>query len=322
MLVIQDAWKHESFPRPCVVTVGNFDGIHRGQGRVLARVRARAQAIGATAAVVTFEPHPLLVLRPERPVQRITTPAQKQELIRLQGMDLMAIIDFTPEFATTPATGFVEDLLHRRLGAAEIYIGSHFGFGHRREGNLELLRRLSGRLGYRVEGIPELHSEGSVISSTRIRQAVREGDVGRAADLLGRAFAITGVVVEGEGRGRVHGWPTLNVQVDHELVPADGVYAAQVWLPGLVQTLDAVTNVGRRPTFPDGDRRVVESHLFDFDGDLYGERVELAFVERLRGERRFPSVEDLTTQIGRDAQQAREYLSRDDCSTLVPTLGI
>ena len=322
MLVIQDAWQHEDFPRPTVVTVGNFDGIHSGQLLVLERVRERADAIGATAVVVTFEPHPLVVLRPQRHPQRITTPEQKQELIRLLGMDLMAIIDFTPEFSTTPATWFVEDLLHRRLGAAEIYIGSDFAFGHERGGNLDLLRSMAGRLGFQVEGIPELNSDGSAISSTRIRQAVREGEVSRAAQMLGRPFAITGVVVRGEGKGRVHGWPTLNVQTDHELLPADGVYAAQVWLPEQSQTLGAVTNVGRRPTFPNGGQRVVEAHLFDFDGDLYGERVELGFVKRLRGERRFPSVENLTSQIGEDAQLAREYLARKDCSTLVPTLKI
>lgn len=275
MLVIRDAWQHEDFPRPTVVTVGNFDGIHRGQQLVLERVRERADAIGATAGVVTFEPHPLVVLRPERPPQRITTPAQKQELMRLQGMDLMAIIDFTPEFSTTPATRFVEDLLHRRLAAAEIYIGTHFGFGHKREGNLDLLRSMAGRLGFRVEGLTELISDGEMVSSTRIRQSVREGELSRAAQMLGRPYAITGVVVRGEGRGRVHGWPTLNVQVEHELLPADGVYAAQVWLPQQAMTRGAVTNVGRRPTFPNGDQRVVEAHLFDFEGDLYGERVEL-----------------------------------------------
>ena len=161
-----------------------------------------------------------------------------------------------------------------------------------------------------------------MVSSTRIRQAIREGDAAAAAALLGRAFALTGKVVHGQGRGREHGWPTLNLAPDHDLLPADGVYASQVWIPERQKIHGAVTNVGRRPTFPGENRRIVETHVFDFGREVYGDAIELSFVERLRGERRFPSADELFEQIGRDAAAAREYLAREDCFTLVPTLGV
>jgi len=322
MQVIEDAWQLQDTVGPTVATVGNFDGVHRGQQRVLETVRERATSIGARAAVVTFEPHPLSILRPERPPQRLTTRAQKRELIRRCDVDLMAIVHFTAAFATTPASPFVEDFLCRRLGVAELYVGSQFGFGHQREGNLALLQELGDRLGFRAMGVGEVRSSDEVISSSRIRQAIRDGAVAAANSMLGRAFAITGEVVRGEGRGKDQGWPTINIEPDHEILPADGVYASQVWIPTRDKVFGAVTNIGSRPTFPGSENRVLEAHLFDFGREVYGERVELSFVERLRGERRFPSATELVQQIGRDATEAREYLARQDCSSLVPTLSV
>lgn len=320
MQVIEDAWQHEEFPRPTVATVGNFDGIHRGQRAVIEKVRERAEATAQRSVVVTFEPHPLSILRPERPLQRLTTPEQKRELIRRLEVDLLAIIHFTPNFAATSASDFVEQFLHRKLAVSELWVGSRFAFGHRREGDLGLLRRLAAERGFQARGIDELCSRREIISSTRIRQAIRDGEVGRAAELLGRCYAVSGTVVRGDGRGKTQGWPTINLEPDHDLLPADGVYASRVWLPRHRLAAAAVANVGRRPTFPDGDRRVVEAHLFDFELEVYGERVELGFAERLRGERRFPSVERLVAQIALDAEKAREYLRRQDCCAVVPTL--
>ena len=199
-------------------------------------------------------------------------------------------------------------------------MGSGFGFGRAREGNLELLERLSETNGYRAIGVGEVEDEQGVISSTRIRQAVREGDVEMASDLLGRSYAVTGRVVHGQGRGREQGWPTINIDPDHELLPRDGVYVSEVWLPASGTVVGAVTNVGTRPTFADNGKQVVEAHLFEFDRELYDERVELSFSRRLRGERRFPSADELVEQIGRDADAAREYLTDPRCSSLVPTL--
>ena len=321
MQVLEDAWETQEDIGPTVATIGNFDGIHMGQQQVLKTVAARARETGTRAAVVTFEPHPLSVLRPERPLQRLTTVEQKEELIRQRQIDLLANVRFSREFAATPARVFVEDFLHRRLGIVELYVGSRFGFGRQREGDLELLQKLGGELGFRAQGIDEVRASGDVVSSTRVRQAIREGEMVAAGRMLGRSYAMTGRVVHGEGRGREHGWPTINLDPDHELVPADGVYASEVWIPARGKTFGAVTNIGHRPTFPGDHGRVVETHVFDFGREVYGDRIELSFVKRLRGELQFPSASELVEQIGKDAAAAREYLAHESCSTLVPTLG-
>ena len=321
MQVLYDAWNLDEYPSPSVVTVGNFDGIHLGQQAVIRRVVSRAGDLGAVAIVVTFEPHPLDVLRPDRPPERITTMAQKECLIASLGVEYLMVIRFSTEFSQTPAREFVGQFLHHNLGAREVYVGSKFGFGRGREGDLDLLQSMGADLGFEATGIEEVVSSQGTISSTRIREAVRRGLVGEAADLLGRTFAVVGSVVHGEGRGKQHGWPTINVEVEHDLMPAEGVYASQVWLPQIEQELGAVTNIGRRPTFPGSTEIVVESHIFDFDQDIYGQPVELGFVQRLRGEKKFGSVDALIDQIGDDAKLAREYLRQKDCSRIVPTLG-
>ena len=320
MRVLEDAWNLQERLGPTVITIGNFDGVHRGQQQILRLVRERASEIGAIPTVVTFEPHPLAILRPERPPQRLTTREQKRHLMESLGIELMAVVNFTSEFAATRAGDFIEDFVHQRLGAQEVYVGASFGFGRQREGNLELLEQLADRFGFRAAGLEEIRSSTEIISSTRIREAIRRGAVEEAAGLLGRTYAMTGQVVHGVGRGREHGWPTINVEPDPQLLPADGVYASQVWIPARGKTYGAVTNIGRRPTFPGDEGRVVESHIFDFGREVYQERVELGFVRRLRGEEKFPSIAELVDQITRDATAAREFLAQDDCSTLVPTL--
>ena len=322
MRVIEDAWNLQENVGPTVVAIGNFDGIHLGQRQILRTVVERAQQITGRSVVVTFEPHPLTILRPQRPLERLTTPEQKVALLEQVGIDLLAVVRFTEAFAATSAQAFVEAFIHQKLGAAEVYVGASFGFGRRREGDLDLLESLAGRFGFRAVGIEELRASTAVVSSTRIRAAIRAGEVGEAAALLGRSYAVAGKVVHGVGRGREHGWPTINILPDEQLLPPDGVYASQVWIPEHELQLEAVTNIGTRPTFPGDETRVVESHIFDFVGEVYRERVELGFVERLRGERKFPSVTELVEQIGRDATAAREFLAREDCSTLVPTLRV
>lgn len=322
MQVFEDAWRIQDSLGPTVATIGNFDGIHRGQQRVLESVASRARQLDARSAVVTFEPHPLSILRPERPPQRLTTKAQKQAMIERLGIDLLLNLKFDQQFGATRAREFVEHLLHGRLGAVEVYVGSTFGFGRQREGNLDLLRGLGSEFGFEAHGIEEVRIAGDVVSSTRIRQAIRAGDLDLAAELLGRAYAMTGQVVHGEGRGRDHGWPTINLAPDHDLIPADGVYASQVWIPDRGRIFGAVTNIGRRPTFPGSHERIVETHVFDFGREVYGNRIELSFARRLRGERRFPSATELVEQISRDAAAAREYLGEESCSTLVPTLDV
>ena len=320
-MVIEDAWQWSGTSGPSVVTIGNFDGIHTGQQAILERLVARGRASGLESVMVTFEPHPKSVLRPNRPLRRLTTRDQKRILVERLGIGTIAEVRFDEKFAQTTARHFVEAFLHDKLQAAEVHVGSRFVFGRSQEGDLGLLRELGLALGFEAFGVDEVLFGGMPVSSTRIRKAIREGDVAAAGAMLGRAYAIHGSVVRGDGRGKELGWPTINVATVHEVLPEDGVYASQAWLPELGRLIDSVTNVGSRPTFPDGDQKVVESHLFDFDGEIYGNEVELSFLERLRGERAFPSADALISQIEKDAARAREYLQHESCLEFVPTIG-
>jgi len=321
MVVIEDAWRCSESLGPSVVTIGNFDGIHTGQQAILQRLAERGQATGLESIMVTFEPHPQSVLRPTHSPLRLTTRNQKRALVERLGVGTIAEIGFDESFAETAAEDFVEIFLHERLQVAEVYVGSRFVFGRRREGDVQLLRELGRALDFEVFGVEEVVFDGAPVSSTRIRRAIQEGDVADASAMLGRVYSIYGSVVRGDGRGKMLGWPTINVATAHEVLPRDGVYASRVWLPELDRMFDAVTNVGSRPTFPDGDPKVVESHLFGFDEEIYGKRVELCFLERLRGEQAFPSAEALTSQIEKDAGRAREYLQHESCLEFLPTIG-
>ena len=316
MLVIHDAVHAPELPRGVVATIGNYDGIHLGQRSVLELLRGRARETGLLAAVVTFDPHPLCVLRPEVPIRRLTTAAQKVALLEDAGMDALVLIRFTPEFSRLPARSFVRDFLHERLDAKEIYVGSRFAFGHRRGGDLSLLRQMGESFGFSAFAVEEVSYLQEAVSSTRIRTALSSGDVELARRLLGRPYEITGLVARGEQVGRKLGWPTLNVATDDALVPLSGVYACRARLAAEPQVFDAVTNIGVRPTVQARSALVVESHLLDFDADAYGQRVELHFYERLREEQRFPSMMELSEQIGRDAAVARRYFAGQQAMSL------
>lgn len=293
-------------PRGGVVTIGNYDGLHLGQRAILQRVVERARALDASSIAITFDPHPLRLLDPERAPVRLTTDAQRERLLDGLGLDLLWIVPFTRELAAQPAHEFVRERLVRRLAVREIHVGSRFAFGRGREGDLDLLVRLGAELGFAAHGVPEVEIGGAPVSATRIRALVGAGRTEEAAALLGRPFAVPGKVVHGDRAGTRLGFPTINLATDHELLPADGVYATRVALPdGSVR--DAVSNVGVRPTLHAGGGRVVESHLLDFAGDLYGAEVEVGFLRRLREERKFPGFEALREQIALDAAAAREY---------------
>lgn len=309
MLVVQDAFHDSDAPRGGVATIGNFDGIHRGQRAIVERVVDRSRATGLTPMVITFEPHPLAVLRPEDAPRRLLTQTQKEKLLQAAGVEVLLIVRFTPEVAATTAETFVRDFLHRRLDLKEIYVGGSFAFGHRREGNLPLLQRLGEELGFCAQGVEEVTYRGERISSTRIRNALLEGRVEDALEMLGRPYSITGVVVRGDRMGKRLGWPTINVAPDQEILPATGVYAGRVCVASFPAPFDAVTNIGTRPTVYENHLQVLESHILDFHADVYGERVEVEFYKRLREERIFPSVMDLATQIGRDVETTREFFA-------------
>ncbi|TNF81139.1 MAG: bifunctional riboflavin kinase/FAD synthetase [Acidobacteria bacterium] len=313
MRIITDSWHSRQLPHGTVAAIGNFDGIHRGQRAIFDRVTERAGEKGLQSVVVTFEPHPVSVLRPDEAPPRLTTLEQKSKLLEDIGVDVLAVVSFTADFSQTPAEVFVEEFLHRRLGVDEIVVGSRFAFGRQRGGDLELLERMAVQLGFEVRGIEEVQFRGEPISSTRIRRAVRAGELEEAYAMLDRSYSIRGLVSRGEGRGKTLGWPTINIEPQSDLLPADGVYVSKVEFPQLGSVHGCVTNIGCRPTFPDGPRRVVESHILDFDQEVYGAEVELHFLERLRDERAFPSGKALAEQIARDVAEAREYLSSDRC---------
>jgi riboflavin kinase/FMN adenylyltransferase len=310
MLVVHDAFNATDLPRGGVGTIGNFDGVHRGQQATLGRVAARAKELGVPSVVVTFDPHPVAVLRPDQAPVPLTTLPQKEKLLEDLGISVLLLIRFNPEFARTPARRFVRELLHEKLGLQEIYVGSSFVFGHQREGDLSLLRQMGETFGFQAFGVDEVNFEGERISSTRIRRAISEGKAAEAMEMLGRPYSICGVVARGDRMGKRLGWPTINLAPENKLLPADGVYAGRVFFPNFPSSFDCVTNIGTRPTVYENYKRVVESHILEFNSDVYGEKVELSFYKRLREERIFPTVMDLSAQIGRDVEAAREYFSR------------
>lgn len=322
MHVIHDAYNSSDLPRGGVAAIGNFDGVHRGQRAVLDRAVERARELQGPAVVVTFDPHPLAVLRPEQAPTPITTLRQKEALLEEMGIGAVLVIRFSPEFARTPARVFVRDFLHGRLGLQEVYVGSNFVFGHQREGDLALLREMGEELGFTAPGVEEVMYQGERVSSTRIRRVIADGKVAEAAEMLGRPYTISGVIARGDRMGQRLGWPTINLVPDNKLLPADGVYVGRVFFPSYPATFDCVTNIGTRPTVYENYQRVVESHILDFKADVYGERVEISFYKRLREERIFPTVMDLSAQIGRDVEATREFFSRLRVEQEAPVSGL
>lgn len=314
MRVVADALAAADLPRGVVATVGNYDGIHRGQRAVLERVRTSASRLSCPAVALTFDPHPLRVLDPDRAPPRLTTDAQRARELSTLGIDALLVVRFTREFAAQPAAEFVRDVLARRLEAREIFVGSRFAFGRGREGTLELLARIGRELGFLAVGVAEVEHGGAPISATRIRAAVAAGAVEEAAAMLGRPYAVEGEVVPGDRRGAELGFPTLNLRADSELLPANGVYLSATRFEGSGERRCGVTNVGVRPTVRAAGGRVVETHLLGFDRRAYGERIEVSFARQVRAERRFGSLEELRGQIARDVESAREYWSRAPCS--------
>ena len=310
MIVVKDAFNASDLPRGGVGTIGNFDGVHRGQRAALELVVARAEELGVPSVVVTFEPHPVAVLRPGQAPTLLTTLPQKEKLLEEAGISAVLVVHFTPEFSKIPARRFVREFLHEKLDLKEVYVGSSFVFGHGREGDLSLLREMGESFGFRAFGVDEVSFGSERISSSRIRRAISEGKVAEAMEMLGRPYSISGVIARGDRMGKRLGWPTINLVPENKLLPLDGVYASRVFFPSLPASFDSVTNIGTRPTVYENYQRVVESHILDFKADVYGERVELSFYKRLREERIFPTVMDLSAQIGRDVEATREYFSR------------
>lgn len=309
MQVIRNAMNSPDLPYGAVATIGNYDGIHRGQRAIVDRVVERARELGTQAVLVTFDPHPVSVLRPDVAPPLLTLDRQREAVLAEAGIDTMLIVRFDHELANTDPEAWVRKFLHGALALEEIFVGSDFAFGKERSGNVEMLRRLGEELGFRVHGCEEETHHGEVISSTRIRAAIRDGEVELAMELLGRPYALYGTVVRGDRMGMRLGWPTINLDPENEHLPCDGVYCGRARFDNLPGLFDCVTNVGNRPTVYENYTRVVESHLLGFAADVYGEPVEILFYKRLRAEKLFPSVMDLSAQIGRDVETTREYFA-------------
>lgn len=296
-----------AWPRPAV-TVGNFDGVHRGHQALVAQAVADARASGGTAVVLTFDPHPSRVLVPERAPATIMTLEQKAERLLRLGVDRVAVLPFTPSLAAQPAAEFARRVLHDALEATTVVVGAGFRFGRGRAGDVALLRRLGRSLGFRVHGMRPVFHQGAPISSSRVREALARGDVAGAAEMMGRPFFIDGTVVRGVGRGRTLGIPTANIAPVNEMLPGNGVYACWIRLgDGDRPVWPAVANVGRRPTFG-GSETTVEAHILDVDQELYHQPARLAFQARLRPEQTFPGAEALVAQIRQDIERARDSL--------------
>lgn len=296
-----------------VVTIGNFDGLHVGHRAIIDTVVERARQLGGEAVAYTFYPHPRQVLTPDRAPQLLATIEQRVELLRAAGVDTVIVEPFTDEFSKTSAEDFIRTVLHQRIQPVEVYVGYDFHFGRDREGSMRLLTELGPKLGFSVTIIPEVTVDAGDVNSTRIRQLLAEGRVEEAFAMLGRNYTVRGRIVEGQRRGRELGFPTANLELENEILPAAGVYAGRLRFlddgdPPAGSEALAVTNVGVRPTFEDERRLVAEAHLLDFAGDVYGRRVELSFAHHLRDERRFGGGEALRDQIAKDVEEGRRRL--------------
>jgi riboflavin kinase/FMN adenylyltransferase len=291
-----------------VLALGNFDGLHRGHRKILERLRRVAGERGATSVVMTFDPHPPRVVRPDKAPPLIMTTVQKLEGLQEAGVQGAAIVRFTHELSQWDPETFVRTVLVEWLRVSEVWVGANFLFGHDRSGNFSMLRSLGARYGFKAEKIDPVRYKDFVVSSTRVRRLVSEARVDEASALLGHHYFIDGMVVGGDQRGRTIGFPTANLCSDNELIPPHGVYATTAIIDGIVRP--SITNIGTRPTVDTSGKTTIETHIFDFNHDLYGSRIRLAFVQRLRDERAFESIDALKSQIASDCARARVLFDR------------
>jgi riboflavin kinase/FMN adenylyltransferase len=291
------------------LAIGVFDGLHLGHQAVIGRALESSSETGGNAVVVTFDPHPVRVLRPEKAPRLLTSTRHKVKLIEKLGANAVLLLEFTLEFSKTPARTFIENLARAARHLDQICVGQEWTFGANRSGSIRLLEELAPSLGFHVDSVPPVLVNDRVVSSTLIRSAVECGDLDSAAKYLGRDFTILGTVTEGRQLGRRLGFPTANLQAHNELFPPNGVYAAKAWFRE--SEYGGVVNIGVRPTIEnESGERLLELYLFDFDQQIYGEDVEVAFLAYLRPEQKFSGVSELQAQIRRDADQAREIYER------------
>ena len=294
--------------RPTVLTLGVFDGLHLGHQLIMRTVVERARQVNAVPTVITFDPHPRAVLHPESAPPLLQTFDQKVEAFGVLGIEQTIVVRFTEEFSQIAAADFLRDIVKERLHAREVYLGKGFAFGHNREGNIDLLRRLGSELGFVAGEVPEVSLRGQRVSSSKIRQLLARGQVNLARRMLGRPYGVEGRVDRGIERGRQLGFPTANLHPHNRVIPRNGVYVTGTLIDG--QWRRSVTNVGLRPTFGDATEPSVETFVMNWTGDLYGDVVRVRFLYRLRDEKKFCSIDELKRQIENDVGRAESYFKR------------
>jgi riboflavin kinase/FMN adenylyltransferase len=299
---------NKSYPNT-VLTIGNFDGVHLGHQKILSMVLRRAKEIKGTSMAVTFEPHPMKILAPEKNIKILTTYEEKAKLIKGIGINVLLCINFNKEFSNMSADDFIKDVFVKKINAKEVIVGTNFVFGKNKKGTVELLRRRGKRYGFRVRAIRNAKVNENVISSSLIRKHLFAGAAFEVSNLLGRAYSIEGQVIKGKGRGRrLLNIPTANITTPVEIAPREGVYAVRVGFDGNV--FEGVANIGKNPTFDNSDISY-EVYLFNFSGNLLGQNIRIYFIDWIRSERRFPDPFSLEKQIRNDIESAKEILSKN-----------
>ena len=300
--------ENANISRPTVLTLGVFDGLHLGHQRIMQTVVERAKAISAVPTAITFDPHPRAVLYPESAPPLLQTLDQRLANFEVLGIEQAIVIRFNREFAARDAEEFLQNVVHERLQAKEVYLGKGFAFGKNRSGNIDLLRRMSAELGFYADEVPEIRLRGTRISSSKIRELLAAGKANLTRRMLGRPYGIEGQIIHGDRRGRTIGFPTANLKPTNRVIPKFGVYATATLISDVWRR--SITNVGVRPTF-DGDKEPsIETYVFDFDGDLYGDVLRVRFLYRIRDEKKFGGIEELKAQIGCDSRGALNYFNR------------
>ncbi len=304
--------------RPTVLTLGVFDGLHLGHQRIMQTVVERARSLGVAATAITFDPHPRAVLHPESAPPLLQTLDQRLANFEVLGIDQAIVIAFSKEFAAQPAEMFLEEIIRERLQAKEVYLGKGFAFGKDRGGNIDLLRKKSTELGFVADEVEEVQIRGQRISSSKIRHLLAEGRVNLARRMLGRPYGVEGVIIRGNRRGHTIGFPTANLKPHNRVIPRFGVYATATLIEGTWRK--SITNIGVRPTFENDADPSIETYIFDFDGELYGDVLRVRFLHRIRDERKFSGIDELKAQIERDTRRARNYFRHRGVENMLKVL--
>lgn len=304
--------------KPTVLTLGVFDGLHLGHQRIMQTVVERTKEVGAHATAITFDPHPRAVLHPDSAPPLLQTLDQRLANFEVLGIEQAIVIPFTKEFAAQPAEDFLYEIIHDRLQAKEVYLGKGFAFGKGRGGNIAMLRKFSAELGFFADEVPEVTLRGQRISSSMIRNLLAEGRTNLARRMLGRPYGVEGVIIRGNRRGHTIGFPTANLKPHNRVIPKFGVYASATLVEGAWRR--SITNIGVRPTFENDAEPSIETYIFDFDGELYGDVLRVRFLHRIRDERKFNGIEELKAQIEKDSARALNYFRQEGVRNMLEIL--